>query len=266
MFLWLMMVLLPVCGWGQSTDRFEKLINSAPTAQPEQATSQMNQFISNLQAKRSRLKSDEAFLQYMFRESHKSFFHNYKAYSQFPEIFSSGNYDCLSATSFISVVLDEFGFEYKIIETNYHIFLMVEANQRQILLESTDGMNGFVRDKGVIQERLKRYHENKLYMSSSAGKYYYQYDLDLYQEVMPQQLIGLLYFNQAVSAFNENNLSGSTQLLKKAIRIYNSPRIVEFASILVSKIANSDLGQEQKKNLIIPFVSFIKGKDVVAAR
>jgi hypothetical protein len=263
-FLWLVVLLFPIFGWSQSADRFQLLLQSAPIQRPELATSNMNQFISELQVKRDKIKSDEHFLRYAFRESHKTFFHHYKAYSQFPEIFDSGNYDCLSATSFFSVVLDSFGFEYKIIETNYHIFLIVEADQKQILLESTDKTNGFVSDEKSIKERLSAYRENKT-ISAATDKYYYQYDLDLYHEVMPQQLTGLLYFNQAVTAFNENDLTGCALKLKKAVRIYNSPRIAEFAVILVTKVADSELSDEEKKNLIRPLAFFVKAKSSVIA-
>jgi hypothetical protein len=162
-------------------------------------------------------------------------------------------------------MLDAFGFKYKIIETNYHIFLIVETDQQEILIESTDRGNGFVTNDQLIKERLNRYQENRMQMSSSPGKYLYQYDLDLYQEVTPQQLSGLLYFNQAVVAFNENDLPTCAQKLKKAIRIYNSPRIAEFAVILVNKIADSELGDEEKKLLIAPFASIIKVKAAIVA-
>jgi hypothetical protein len=265
-FFWLVVVVSPVLGWSQPADRFQVLLQSAPSEQPMLATSKMNKFIAALEIKRGKLKSDETFLRYAFRESHKTFLHNYKAYSQFPEIFDSGNYDCLSATSFLSVVLDAFGFEYKIIETNYHIFLIVDADQKQILMESTDMNNGFVADGRLIREKIRSYRENKL-LAAAADKYYYQYELDLYQQVMPQQLTGLLYFNQAVLAFNNNDLTECALKLKKAIRIYNSPRAKELIAILVTQVAVSDLEEEEKKNLIRPFASFIKAKgSVVASR
>lgn len=266
-FLWIVVLLIPIFGWSQSADRFQMLLQSAPSQEPELATSKMNQFISELQAKRAKIKSDEYFLRYVFRETHKTFLHHYKAYSQFPEIFDSGNYDCLSATAFLSVILDAFGFDYKIIETNYHIFLRVEADQKQVLLESTDKTNGLVSDDQSVNERLSMYKENKIVTAATTDKYYYQYDLDLYQEVMPQQLIGLLYFNQAITAFNDNDLTVCALKLKKAVRVYNSPRIAEFAIILVGKVADSELADEEKKNLIRPFASFIKAKaSVIAAR
>lgn len=264
----LVFMLISVFGWSQSQppDRFSQLLQSAPSQDPFWATSKMTDFIEGLQNKRSKFKSDEVFLRYTFRETHKTFLHHYMAYSQFPELFESGNYDCLTATSLFSIVLDAFDVEYKIVETNYHIFLLAETNQKQILIESTDKTNGFVTDDRSINERLKGYRENKI-SAATADKYYYQFDLNLYQHVQPEQLTGLLYFNQAVTSFNENNLTDCALKLKKAIRIYTSPRVAEFAVILIGKVAESDLDDEEKKNLIKPFASFIKARpSIIAAR
>jgi hypothetical protein len=263
-FLWLMALLIPVLGWSQASDRFQSLMRSAPSQQPQEAGVKMNNFITELQVKRGKLKSDEAFLRYSFREVHKTFLKNYKAYSQFPEIFDTGNYDCLSATSLFSIVLDKFGFDYKIIETNYHIFMVVEADEKQFLLESTDKVNGITSDDDIIKMRLSRYQENEV-LSAAVDKYYYEYELDLYQQVLPQQLIGLLYYNQAIIAFNNSDLAACAQKLKKAIRVYNSPRIAEFAVILVTRIADSGMADEEKKQLISPFASIIKEKAAVVA-
>jgi len=267
-FLWVVAIFIPFLGWGQPPDRFQTLLQSAPGYVPvEQATLRMSQFLTGLQAKRAKFKSDELFLRYAFRESHKSFFHNYKSYSQFSDVFDSGNYDCLSATSFFSIVLDAFAFDYKIIETNYHIFLIVESDQKMILMETTDQSSGVISDKRLVRERLNQYRENNLVASSTSDKYYYQYDLDLYQEILPNQLTGLLFFNQAVTAFNNNDLAGCAGTLKKAIRIYNSPRMAEFAVILVNKVAESEIAEEEKRKLIRPFASLIKERaSFVAAR
>jgi len=265
-FLWVMAILIPFMGWGQPSDRFQTLLQSASCNMPaEQATLKMSRFLSGLSAKRSKFKSDELFLRYAFRESHKNFFHNYKAYSQFPEIFDSGNYDCLSATSFLSIVLDAFEFDYKIIETNYHIFLVVDANEKQILLETTDKTYGFISGDRILNARLNEYRENNLTTAGNSQLHHYKFDLDIYQQVMPNQLPGLLYFNQAVIAFNNKDYADCAIKIKKALRIYTNPRISELIIILVAEVAESDLEEEEKRKLIRPFASFIKERASVMA-
>jgi len=267
-FLWAMAILIPFLGWGQPSDRFQALYQSANGNMPAaQASLKMSQFLSGLHVKRAKFKSDELFLRYAFRESHKNFFHNYKAYSQFPEIFDSGYYDCLSATSFFSIVLEEFEFDYKIIETNYHIFLVVDANEKQILLETTDKTYGFVSNDRILKARLNEYRENNLITTGNSELHHYKFDLDIYQQVMPHQLPGLLYFNQAVIAFNNKDYAECALKIKKARSIYTNPRILELIIILVAEVAESDLEEVEKRKLIRPFASFIKERaSVVAAR
>jgi len=261
--------MIPVLGWTQQDDLFSSLINSAPGYQSDQAITRLKAFEDRIQQKREKFKSDKLFLRYTFEETHKTFLTNYRAYSQFPEVFENGDYDCLSATSLFSVLLDDLGFSYKIIETNYHIFLMVELGPQSILLETTDRFNGFVTSERAIKERLNSYQiQNKTFpVKAEGGKHYFQYHLDLYQEIEPEQLTGLFYYNQAITAFNTNNLQVSVRCLMKSMKIYNSPRIAEFAVILVNKIAESDLDQGQKRSLISPFASLIKAKaELVASR
>lgn len=107
------------------------------------------------------------------------------------------------------MVLEEFGYDFKIIETNYHIFLSVETDKGPVLLESTDRYNGIVTDPIQIEQRISTYRNNELFInpsSSQSDKAHYKYDLNLYHVVVTVSTPGLLYFNQAVTAYNSKNL------------------------------------------------------------
>jgi hypothetical protein len=237
---------------------------TSPSLQTRNVTTDVQDFVQTLRHKKEKMKSEDAFLRYAFRESSRKFFKNYKAYSQFPELFENGNYDCLTATSFLSVVLDEFEFAYKAIETNYHIFLMIETKQGRILLESTDLVNGFVADELLIEARLKRYHENVL-ATTDEGKYYYQYSHNLFQSVQPQQLVGLLYFNQAIVAFNELRYKECVVALKETLRKYNTPRIAELAELVIKSVATSELPDVEKKNLVRSLIPLMQSNHMIVA-
>jgi hypothetical protein len=258
---------LPLTGRTQHSELLPDLLRSHPATNPIEITSRLDGFISNLHEKRERY-SDKDFLRLILRESYRKFFDTYKPYSQFSEVFESGNYDCLSATSFLSVVLKEFGYDFKIIETNYHIFLSVQTETGNVLLESTDRNNGIVTDLKQIEQRITTYRNNELFINpSQSGKDYYKYDLNLYHVLEPSQLPGLLYFNQAVVAYNHKNLVECAAKLDQARKIYESPRTSEFAVILIKSIVASDLNEELKKDLIRPFVKYVRNSgSVVASR
>lgn len=268
MFRGLIIVLIgltPFLGGAQPIELLPDLLASYPTTHAQDITVRLNNFVSSLQNKQSK-HSEQDFLKLIFRESHRKFFKNYQPYTQFSEIFERGNYDCLSATSFLSVIFDEFNFEYQIIETNYHIFISVQTDNGPVLVESTDRFNGFVTDTKQIEQRIATYRANTVFVPSESDKAHYKYNLNLYQLVKPEQLPGLLYFNQAVVAFNKRNLIECAVTLDKANKIYESPRATELAMLLVKSVVDSDMGEIEKEELVKPFLKYLRSTSVIASR
>ncbi|MBX2895466.1 MAG: hypothetical protein KF763_08485 [Cyclobacteriaceae bacterium] len=248
----------------KTQDILPALLNTYHTKNRASIEARLNTFITGLQQKQA-TRSEEEFLRIIFQESHRRFFKTYNAYSQFPEVFEKGKYDCLSATSLLAVVLDAFGYNFHVIETNYHIFISVQTKNGQVLLESTDRVSGFVTNPEQIQERISMYKANQL-QTGKAEKVHYHFDLNLYRIIQPKQLSGLLLFNQAVVAFNNNQYETCALRLQESVRIYDSPRTTEFASILITAIANSSIEEQTKRELIRPFVKYIRGTATVASR
>ncbi|HZY79168.1 MAG TPA: hypothetical protein VFE50_06585 [Cyclobacteriaceae bacterium] len=164
----------------------------------------------------------------LFMKTHERFLHTYVQYTGI-ETLAQGRYDCLTATSLFADVLNRAGFQYKIIETNYHIFIMVNTKDGDVLLETTDRLGGFVNDQKKLNSVVSEYQKNLL---ASATPSHYQYSFSLYRTVSIDQLPGLLYFNQAVNAFNSERWSECSEKLSAASQSTNSPRIAELADLL----------------------------------
>jgi hypothetical protein len=252
---------LMVCSQGSL---LPNLIETAANA--ELIQTKINSFIAVQKEKKQLAKSDLKFLKSMVNESHRKFLKSYKSYSQFNELFESGHYDCLSGTAFFSVLLEELQFRYKIIETNYHIFLLIETQQGRVLLETTDRLFGFKTNPNEIENSLSHYKENLLASSSSKKIAYYEYRIDLFREVSSMQLSGLLYFNQAVVAYNSHDWSACLDRLEKARAIYNNPRVEELSELLASSIAISKLNEKTKQQLLIPLSKYVRTLPLLAGR
>lgn len=206
--------------------------------------------------------TDIALLKSLSHHAHRTYLKKYLAYAQVDDIFSKGNYDCLSGTYFFCVALDQLGFRYKIIQTNYHIFLMVQTSAGDVLLESTDREHGIVTDLRAIEEKLLLYRN-----SSSESSNLYLSGVDLFGEVTPVQLPGLIYFNKAVEAFKAKRLSDCCNLLEQAWKIYDNPRISYFVPILLKSISGSSESQDEKDRMIAVLKSYHGiGLQAIAAR
>ena len=241
------------------------LLETTPMVASDAIQQEMNEFTQIFLAKKAQSKNDVRFLRSLVNKSHRKFLKQYKAYSQFHEVFESGNYDCLSGTAFFSVILNRLGYSYKIIETNYHIFLLVHTNEGEILLETTDRLAGLKTRAKEIDQTLTLYKQNRLSASTAEGKNYL-YQAQLYREVDALQLSGLLYFNQAVVAYNQHNWMMSTEKLAKARAVYDNPRVEELTEILFHSVFLSDMEPTAKSQLIQQLKPHVKFSSVLAAR
>ncbi len=227
-----------------------------------QAKEQLNKFVQPLAT--SRL-SEQKLLRKTFRRLHSTLLKKYEAYSDFDEIFSSGRYDCLTATALFSQVLNQLNFSYKIIETNYHIFLLVQTASGEVLLETTDRFGGFITDKEVVAQRTSDYSKNVLTVGNSK-RFFYHYSFNLYQNLSPEKLTGLLYFNQAVKAYNRHEWLSSARFLEQANALYASPRCEALGTILIKTVLEGPLEEKAKSDCLVHLKNFwIKKSETVAS-
>ncbi|HEX5170345.1 MAG TPA: hypothetical protein VFW11_14305 [Cyclobacteriaceae bacterium] len=217
--------------------------------------------LDKLEVKRGIQKNDIEFLRFVFNKLHKKFLKHYNDYVPFSELFYSGTYNCLTATTLYALVLDHFGYNYKVVETNYHIFLLVKTSDRDILLETTDPQSGFVDRETMIEEKIKQYRENKI-EETSSNKTYYHFQFDLYNQVDLNELIGLLYYNQSVAAFNRNRMDEAVNALDKAASYYKSQRIEEFSRVILLTLIQSNL-ESSTKQLYVDKVKSLRRHNIL---
>jgi hypothetical protein len=217
-------------GFGQCPTVLE---NVWTTSKTEEGLDEINSRVDKLVNKVSKhhSKNDIRKLYALFMKTHSQFLHTYVKYTGIEEL-AKGRYDCLTATSLFAHILTKSGFAFEIVETNYHIFLVVNTVDGEVVLETTDRLGGFVDDKMKINKRLASYQKNTL---EAATDSHYQYSFSLFKTVDPEQLPGLLYFNQAVKAFNAQHWDECSEKLAAAAQTTDSPRIAELVQ-LVEKI------------------------------
>ncbi len=229
-------LILMVGGNAYAQSGLSELLATTPATIENQVyiTGKVNQFVSSLRALDQ---SKSSSLRTLFRKTQKAFLKSYKPYSGIDELFSTGYYDCLSATALFSHILDETGYDYSVMETNYHVFLLVHTRQGDVLLESTDRYDGLITDAASIADRIQSYRNQAPVTSSNYGQAYYQYSCNLYRAINREELIGLIYFNKAVVAFNNSNWYQSREFITKARQRYASPRCKELDMLLQVQIS-----------------------------
>lgn len=192
---------------------------------------QLDGFIDKLLRTKDRF-NDRQFLSHLFYKTHKQFLRNYSQYASFDELTGKGNYDCLTGTALYAWILDQIGIDYTVIETNYHIYVIAETSTGRFLMESTDPLNGFVWDQNEIALRLMQDGTR----ASADSESYYHYSFSIHSKVSLFEMVGLLYYNQAVRAYNDTDLSEALVNYNKAGVFYQSTRMEEFKVIMDNAI------------------------------
>jgi hypothetical protein len=204
---------------------------------------ELNNFIQKLDQKRAGFKNEASFVYYLFQKSHQNYFHRFQEYSSFRDLISNGIYNCLSGSAFLGLLLDHYGIEYKIMETNYHVFLL--ASRGTILLETTDP-NGFIDDPEKIQNMILRYQELSV-EKKIVSKTYYEYSFTNIDDVGVNGMLGLLHYNQAVKAYNEQQFQPAIAHLQHALLLHRSLKLEVFLEVMIRTVSNSGMLSENLK-------------------
>ncbi len=93
----------------------------------------------------------------IFKEMHRNFLKKYgEKYYYFQDLFEKGFFNCMSATMFYSILLEDFGYDFKGILLPTHIFTLLYVDGKEIDVENTS-INGFdIRTNLQAQREFKR--------------------------------------------------------------------------------------------------------------
>jgi hypothetical protein len=177
-------------------------------------------------------KHQQQFVRQIFVKTHSRFLRTFKDNATFSQLFSNGNYNCLTATALLGVALQHFNYSFKIFETNHHIFILVDTERGTALLETTDPFDGFTTDPKLIDKKIAGY-KNATASDTDSRVIQYQFRSRLYNEVTLEELAGLLHFNLATNAYNAKNYEQSLVHLEYSGALYQSSRIIEFSDVLL---------------------------------
>jgi hypothetical protein len=231
------------------------------------STDDLVSFVQKLEHKRGSFRDEKAFLSFLFNKTHQRFLKNYTDYASFNVLLRQGTYNCLTGTALYALLLNYFNVDFRIIETNYHIFLIADTGEGNVLFEATDPVKGFVEDPAEIEKRISTYRLNTIHQVN-AGKTYYRFNFELYNEVNLDGMLGLLHYNLAIVSYNKRQFATTISHLDQAISRYQSPRIEEFSRVVLLSVMESGLEASVKESYVREIQAIRKRgiTTVVAAR
>jgi hypothetical protein len=242
------MCLLPLFGFGQadetiSTQTENLLVRFLRTEKTDitPSTQRVTKFLDRLATHPESYRSQQQqFVRQLFVKTHSRFLKTFRDDAVFSQIFSNGNYNCLTATALLAVALQRFNYTFKIYETNHHIFILVETDRGSALLESTDPIAGFITDSKTIVSKIERYKTINA-SETDSRVIQYQFKTKLFKEVSLDEVAGLLHFNLAAKSYNNKRYEDAIVHLEAAGVLYQSSRIQEFLDVILITLRETSL-------------------------
>ncbi|AHM61235.1 hypothetical protein D770_14905 [Flammeovirgaceae bacterium 311] len=225
--------------------QFRLLFIGSPGADPSLQAGyarQLKEFITQLSPKVDKAKGAQKKIKLIHKEVHNTFLKKYVLVNHFADIFSKGEYNCVSATALYAFVLQQLDIPYTIQETPTHVFLIAYPASERIALESTDPQVGYM----VFDARFKTQYVAQLRKTKLISEQDYQtkgveklFD-EMYfnnQDISLKELIALQYYNDGLYLMDEEKWESSLQQFEKGYALYPSERggFLVFNSILLAK-------------------------------
>ena len=114
-------------------------------------------------------------------------------------------------------------------------YLTLNVDGKTIIVEATSPLEGFVTD-GMKVKYLQESYINGADEEDWTNVDYYRLQKDLNNSITLKELNGLQYYNLAVQAYNNRNLSSALELQDKALSLYPSERLEEMMVVMLNTL------------------------------
>ncbi len=190
--------------------------------------------ILDKKAAKNRIKGAR-FLETIFYKTQSVLFKGYQKHAAFNELLNSGTYDCVTGTAAYGLLLDRYGFDYKIIETDAHVFLLAEFEGDSVIFESTLPLHGFFQGtatRDFLSQFIAKESASPNGASGLAIGGISEGSNQIFQTITLKELAGLQYYNDAILKFNNNQFQEAYFQTVKAEMLHPSDRISNLRVLL----------------------------------
>ena len=190
---------------------------------PEETKRKLADSFEFLSKKQTQYKNTVDFAEYVYRYVHRKYLKEYNEFTSLPATLINGSYDCLTGTTIYTLFFTELGIDHAIVETNYHIYILLfPGTESEVLLESTEPINGFITDHVEISKLKAQY----LAANNKNRNVQFKLDLNLENYLEGKEIVGLLYYNQSIKKINEGAFSEAKELAQMALSYYSGERVM----------------------------------------
>lgn len=211
---------------------------------PEIKDQKWDDLLTGLDKKNDKNGKSIALLRSIFQKTHQKLFKKYEQHSSFNVMLQQGKFDCVSGSAALGLLLERYKFDYKIIETDYHVFTVIDFDGSDIIFESTLPIGGMITSPSEVSAYLESYQPVKnarlFPLNQRLGDPTQALNNNsIFRIVSLHELAGLQYYNDAIAHFNQQMFLDASKQLTKAIALYPSDRIKDLKDLAIEQAYKS---------------------------
>jgi hypothetical protein len=165
--------------------------------------------------------SDAKKVNVIYKYIHKRFFKLYQLENSFPDVFTKGQYNCVSGSAMYAIIFKYMGIPYQVVEAPQHVFLFAYPQAQKIMIETTSPKHGYLNfNEAYVKKFLIYMNEAKLISDEELqnnpsdllfNKYYFSKN-----GLSIQELAGIQYSNYAYYYLEKQEYEKALPEAKKA--------------------------------------------------
>jgi hypothetical protein len=221
-----------------------------------------------LKAKMAELKKPAGRLKFVFDHVQSTYLKQYDLDADFSEMFVTGKHNCLTATLFYSLLLNELSIKHTIKFMPGHVYpIAYDANDIPYIFETTDASHGFVELNGVVQKNAIQSMRLMQFISSDNGKNNSTADLfdRYYIKLNNTEIKGLVayqYTNAAFAAMLKQDFLTAYDLITKGIRLAPMDEMVVMQEeLLKQSILQANQTSSKRARLLVAYYNTTKNEN-----
>lgn len=203
-------------------------------------------------------KSEVKKVKYVYDYVHKQFLKVYKLQNSFSDIFTKGEYNCVSASALYAIIYTKLEIPFNVIEAPQHVYLVTYPQSFKILIETTSPEKGYYQfNDNFIHQYIKSLYNSKLiskseYESNTANQLFDKYYFSSKGLTLPE-VVSLQYSNYSIYYLEEKKYSEAIDEIKKAYYLnpYDRNKYILKSTLIFNVQNNKYEKKEQVENLAL---------------
>lgn len=218
--------------------------------------SRIDQIVGEIKMTGVEKKKADKKIKAIYEKVHDPLLKKYELENRFHEIFSSGNYNCVTATALYSLIFEQLDIPYEIKEEPTHVYLLSYPNKENILVETTTPMFGYINFNGEFKERyVSNLKKQKVIGTDESerkttdelfNQYYFKNE-----KISLRELTGIHYMNDALFLKDHGKWKEGFYQLEKAYLFYPSQRCKYLAMAFAAEVVAKEKLSPKEKSVFI---------------